>query len=456
MRTKFTSIEAEAGESRTDSAQNTPESEIQTVKFPKVIRHRKAEVTIYGKKPKYPFYRLAYRINGRRLMKSFQMYGEAKTEAEKKVREIAEGSQVAALTAAQGRDAMAALERLDEFYKKTGHRVSLLKVASEYVDIHPRLNGHSLTSVVDGFTRTVANVKRKDIAEAFQEFLQTDAPRTKAIEGQRSQISAKYAYNREIHLDKFADTFPNTALCDLTKEHLDTFIESLGELSAKSRNNYRGTIRQILQWAVRKDYLPAAHRLNEADGMRSERANTSETLFSTPQEFETLLKNADEWLRPVLAIGGLAGLRTAELLRLDWSDVWRVPGHIEITAGNAKTRQRRLVEITPELAAWLEPFRSCKSGKVWTLHEITFHQKFGELCVDSNIARKGNGLRHAYCTYHFALLSNENETAKQAGNSPSMVHGHYKGLATKADAEKWFSVKPTKTLNGHSKKHITK
>ena len=42
-------------------------------------------------------------------------------------------------------------------------------------------------------------------------------------------------------------------------------------------------------------------------------------------------------------------LRTEELLRLTWKDVWRVPGHIEVTAGKAKTRQRRLVEICPAL-----------------------------------------------------------------------------------------------------------
>ena len=91
--------------------------------------------------------------------------------------------------------------------------------------------------------------------------------------------------------------------------------------------------------------------------------------FYTPREFAALLATAKDDLRPlrpIIAIGGLAGLRTAELLRLDWADVWRVPGHIEITAGKAKTRQRRLVEICPALAAWLEPFRTLTTGKLWT------------------------------------------------------------------------------------------
>ena len=67
---------------------------------------------------------------------------------------------------------------------------------------------------------------------------------------------------------------------------------------------------------------------------------------------------------PVLAIAGLAGLRGEEIMRLDWADVWRVAGHIEITARQAKTRQRRLVEICPALAAWLESYRKT-TGKVY-------------------------------------------------------------------------------------------
>jgi hypothetical protein len=45
------------------------------------------------------------------------------------------------------------------------------------------------------------------------------------------------------------------------------------------------------------------------------------------------------------------------------------------------------------------------------------------------------------------LHGNENLTAAQAGNSPAMIHQHYKGLATKVEAEKWFSVHPTEAAH---------
>src|ERR1039458_5672796 len=63
-------------------------------------------------------------------------------------------------------------------------------------------------------------------------------------------------------------------------------------------------------------------------------------------------------------------------------------------------------------------------------------------CANPKRVRWGkNDLLHAFCTYHFALHGNENLTAAQAGNSPSVIHQAYKGLATKAEAEKWFAVK---------------
>src|ERR1017187_5322485 len=127
--------------------------------------------------------------------------------------------------------------------------------------------------------------------------------------------------------------------------------------------------------------------------MRPERANNAVVEFYTPRELAALLAAAKDDLsafRPIIAIGGLAGLRTAELLRLDWADVWRVPGHIEVTAGKAKTRQRPLGEPCPLLAPGLEPARPHTTRPVLTLHEIPIQQHFAALCEAAKIKRKNN------------------------------------------------------------------
>jgi len=435
----------------TEFAQNIARTADRRVKFPVTIRHRTSKAKIYAPGGKFAYYRLAYATAGKRRMQTFASYSDAKTAAERIVRELAAGSQAAALNATQSRDALAALERLQGFYQANGRRVSLLAAVSEFVEASAKLGGRALGEAVTGYLRSVVSVKRKDIGGAVEEFLQTDEPRTKAVNGQRPQLAADYANHRKIQLRRFAATFPNTAVCDLSKEHLDTFIGSLKDFAPKTKNHYRAAVGQFLRWSVRKDYLPVTHRLGEADGLRPEHANTAEISFYTPLELAALLENADDKLRPVIAVGGLAGLRSKELMRLDWADVWRVPGHIEITASKSKTRQRRLVEICPALQAWLDPYHARKTGNFWPGEERTFLEHYGELCKTARVeikgkkiavTRKTNGLRHSFCSFHFALHTNENLTAAQAGNSPAMIHAHYKGLATKAEAEKWFNVIP--------------
>ena len=456
--TNFSNENAGFLDSRTNPAQNPQESETPKMRFPRIIRHRKAEVTIYGKKKNYPFYRIAYRIAGKRKMEHFAKYSEAKTAAETKAEEIHNGSVVSALTATQSRDALAAFERLETLRHAIGRHVSLLAAVSEFADASTKLKGRHLSEVIEAYLRSIANVQRKDISEAVEEFILLRQPLTEAKNGKRAQLSKNYAYMVALWLRDFAATFPATSVCDLTKEHMDTFIKKHASHSPKSRNHYRGAVKMFLSWCVKRDYLLATHRLLEADSLKTETADSAELEFYRPDELQAMLNRAASKpkptsqdlseLLPLVALGGLAGLRLEEILRLEWSDVWRVKGHIEITAQKAKTRSRRLVEICPTLAAWLAPY-SKKTGKVFCKSHDTYHELFVSLRESTELPRKiparRNGLRHAFCTYHYALHANENLTSQQAGNSPAMIHQHYKGLATKAEGEKWFAVMPPKS-----------
>lgn len=416
------------------------------MRFPKIIRYRRIEATIYGKRPNYPFYRLTYYVVGKRVTRHFKSYGEAKAEAERKIREIAAGSQAAALTGEQSRDALAALQRLENFRQSTGRRFSLLAAASEFVETLEKLKGRSLGEAIGGYLQTVAAVRRRDISEAVEEFLDGRKHKAEAKDGKRAQLSASYETHVTSWLRGFAGSFTGNAVCDLTKEHLNLYFKPLTDVGGKNRNDRRAAVKMFLTWATRQDYLPVNHRLFEADGMMRESIESADTDFFRPAELRKLLDEAPSELCAVLAIAGLAGLRVEEIMRLDWADLWRVEGHIEITSRQAKTRQRRLVEICPTLAAWLKS-DSDKTGKVYPAGLHVFGRRFTKLRDGLKIPTRKNGLRHAFCTYHFALHANENLTAQQAGNSPAMIHAHYKGLATKADAEEWFAVHPSNRIN---------
>jgi len=412
------------------------------------VEYRGQRAKIYAPAKGFDYYRVSFRTAGRRRMLTFGTYSEARQAAEDKVRELHQGQQSSALTGKEAAAALSIRDALDAYRRDTGRTVSAMQAVNEYLDAARRLGGRPLSAAVEGYLRTVASVKRKDLAEAVEEFLASEEPRTRTSNGDRAQLSGKYHYNRAIQLRRFASTFPGHAACDLGKEHLDTFIGSkpVKDFSAKSRNHHRRAVAQFLSWCVRKDYLPVGHRLNEADGMRPERANTSEVHCYAANELRALLNAAEGPMRALIAIGGLAGLRTQELLRLDWADVWRVKKNIEVTASKAKTRARRLVEICPALAEWLHPFKEMESGPVWPDTESVFVRAARDLWEKAGVPRKPNGLRHTFCSCHFALFQNENATAALAGNSPAMVHAHYKGLQTKAEASQWFSVRPPKRI----------
>jgi integrase len=429
-------------------------------RWPKKVKHRrKVLAKIYRPCKGRESYRVTWYAAGKRQMKSFATYaGErgAKEFAETKVKELANNPHAAMLSPSQATDALAAIERLQAHVQATGRRFSLVSSVSQFCEADVKVNGRLLTDVADGFMTTVVSVKRKDLIQAVKDFIALDEPRTAAQPGQRPEIEPRYLRQKRRMLEKFATMLPGHAVCDVTKSHIDMFINGLSNLptrrknlpkpsTPKSRNHYRGSLRMFIEWATRQDYLPQNHRLLEAESMKPEKTNRGETLFYTPKELRDLLEAADGPVQALMAIGGLAGLRTAELLRLDWADVWHVSGHIEVTAGKSKTRSRRLVKMVPALAKWLSPFRQFKTGKLWAQQEQYFHEQVAVICDEAKVKRKANALRHSFCTYHFALDGNENLTAQQAGNSPAMIHGHYKGLATKKEAKAWFAIKPAKT-----------
>ncbi len=413
------------------------------MRYPITVKHRKAAAKIYGKSEAFPYYRVCWSSAGSRHSKSFPAYSAAREFAEKLVRDLHQGKAGANLSNRVALEAVTAQELLDQHRAATGRTISLTHALSEFLRADKILDGSPLLDVIKKYQSTLATIRPVEVAAAVAEFLKSQQAKTGASPGQRGQLSAKYVYQLEIILERVAAAFPATQLMDLGKSHLEVFLTSLEQMSPKSRNHYRAAIKNLLGWAARMDFVPPAHRLAECEALRPERrSNQGEIEFYTPGELRLLLDTADENLRPMLAISALGGLRTAECFRITWQDVFRVEGHLEVSARKSKTRQRRLVEICPALANWLAPCKA-RTGPVWPLRETAFHEAFERLCEALELSRKANGLRHSYVTYHFALHQNEGRTAAQAGNTPGMVHSNYRGLATRSEGEAWFSIAPS-------------
>ncbi len=420
-------------------------------KWPKKVKHRnKVLAKIYKPCKGRVSYRVVWKAAGSRQMKSFRTYsgkGGAKEYAESWVKKLADSdSKIDQLTNDQSKDALAAFERLNQFRVDTGRKLSLLAAVSQLCDVATKLGEqHTPAEAADGFLRTCATVKQKDLAEAINELITKRAGESKELnKNGRPNLHPRWHSTTARWLREFGEMFPGDLVGDLTREKLALWVQSLTKLGGKSRNDHREMLRHFLRWAVRQDYLHQTHRLLDADCMKAENVDTSENDFYRPKELRRLLDGADKGLRPVIALQALAGLRRDEVMRLNWEDVFATTRHITVSSSKSKTRNRRLVEIVPALAAWLRPYRR-KQGAIFPDGADVYNHGFAALREALAVPGRKNGLRHGFCTFHFAQHSNENLTAAQAGNSPTMVHAHYKGLTTKKEALAWFAVKPAKT-----------
>jgi hypothetical protein len=55
---------------------------------------------------------------------------------------------------------------------------------------------------------------------------------------------------------------------------------------------------------------------------------------------------------------------------------------------------------------------------------------------------KANWLRDSFISYLYVVKQDESYVAAQAGNSPKMVHRNYRALVTRADAKKYWAIRP--------------
>lgn len=414
------------------------------MRFPVKVKYRGAIAKIYRKTSAYGFYRVAARIGGKRKVVSFREYGQAKAYAERVVRDIYHGRQAAMLSESELAEIFAAKAALAKLCLQTGKDFSLASVVAQFADAAVMLpDGVSLGEAVRHYKSTLASIKRVAIKDAVAEYVQERATLTVSRNGTRPQVSPKFAYVERKQLERVAECYKATPVSSLKPELVQPFFAQLADMSPKTRNHYRNALSAFLDWARRRDYIAETDvkRIVEADCMRRERAAVADIQFYTPAEFASLLGASEGIVQVMIAIGGLAGLRVAELLRLEWPDLRRVQGYIEVGREKAKTRQRRLVPICESLAAWLEPWRDHTAGLVWGESEAAFQHRLADAHEKAGVARKANGLRHSYVTYTFALHG-ENQTAQWAGHSPAQLFTHYRGLATPVEARAWFSVRP--------------
>jgi integrase len=240
-------------------------------------------------------------------------------------------------------------------------------------------------------------------------------------------------------LNIFAEKFNGQPVAMITSAEIDDWLRSL-KVSAVTRNHYRRLIVLAFNFAVQRGYATG----NPAEKTAKAKEPKADIGILTITQAAQLLESATEDVLPYIAIGLFAGLRRAEIERLDWSEIDFADELIKVTAEKSKTAQKRFVTMQPNLREWLLPLRKHK-GKV-TPGE-TFRRAFDQARVAAGIDEwPDNALRHSFASYHLAHFKNAASTALELGHHDSRItFAHYRELVKPKEAERYWNITPAIT-----------
>lgn len=296
--------------------------------------------------------------------------------------------------------------------KLAAHGRTLTQAAAFFLDYLERIRRCNVT--VAELSREVVEAKRKD----------GRAP--------------MYVADLKKRLARFCADFGERPIAAITVEELDDWLRGL-DCSPKTRMNFRANVGVLFSYAERRGMIDSNPILRTA---RPKLMDLPPEIFAVDQLAALLNAAATRALDVVsmLAIGAFAGLREAEIKRLDWSEVDQKRGHIEVKSSKAKSARRRIVEIQPNLREWLRPYAEM-TGEVVPANA---RKKLDQVRKAARLARwPNNGLRHSFASYRLAAIHDAPRVASELGHtSPQMLYSTYRELVLPEEAERYWKLVP--------------
>jgi len=253
--------------------------------------------------------------------------------------------------------------------------------------------------------------------------------------------SERYLSDLRGRLKQFSENFDGKQVAEITVPEIDEWLRSLSDKNGKrlapiTRNNFRRVLIVAFNFSKGRGYCVE----NPAEQSAKAKEIESPVGILTVDQTARLLENAASEVLPYVAIGAFAGLRRAELERLDWQEVDLQSRLIEVTARKVKSARRRLVRIQPNLLKWLRP-RAKLSGSVTP-------PDYRALLEGARAAARieqwpANALRHSFASYHLAKFNDAAALALELGHTNSnLVFQHYRELVKPKQAQRYWKISP--------------
>ena len=402
--------------------------------FPKLVTVRGISgisARIYRQKRRiknavYTAYILSYSLLGKRRLESHAKLDDAQQAGEQAIKRIAEGQQSVLQLSNHDREQYV---RAKEVLAPLG--LDLDVAALECAEVRGILAGAaSPAEAARYFIKTHSKeCPRISVPQAVNACL--IACRKEKSKGRMGQL--------ENHLNRFAKDI-SIEVGELSPGIVSAWLTAM-VASETTKKNAKDILGFFGRWLVMRGYLPRGTDITE--NVQRYSSKVSEIQIFTPAEISKLLEFANDKLLPYLAIGAFAGLRAAEIQRLDWTEVDLKDGFIEVTAAKSKTNVRRLVPVKPCLAAWLKDYRK-RSGPVCTFKNVRRELRglIASIPAKDKLKWKKNGLRHSCISYRVAESGDLARVADESGNSPAIIRSNYLRRVKPDMAKAWFNVMP--------------
>ena len=365
---------------------------------------------------------IAYRVDiaatltgGLREQRQFPTLEEAREHSRKRHSEVTRlGHDAFLLTSSQRNDAVRAFEVLKPF------KLTLEEAAKLAVSQLP--------------------TNRAPISVAELRLLFLAAPgRRKSQLLQRRPLTL---HNLEWRTNRFTREHGERPLLEISTNTVAQWLSSLGKQSPVSLNNYRRTLHAMFGFAVAEGYcvtnpvakIPLFEVPDRTPSILT--VETATRLIAVAAETDAKLG-----LLGYVTLGLFAGLRAAEIQRLDWSAVNWERRMVTVDSSIAKTGSIRNVPLAPSALVWLK-LRAVHSGRVAPRN---INHRLRRLRFMAGIEKwDGNELRHSFASYHFDLHQNAPMTAAQLGHSSGcqLLFEHYRSLVPLGDGQRFFAIAP--------------
>lgn len=142
-----------------------------------------------------------------------------------------------------------------------------------------------------------------------------------------------------------------------------------------------------------------------------------------------------------LALMLFAGVRPAEVTRLDWDNVNLSDGTVFVSAQKSKTDRSRFFDMPDTLRVWLETVPPAERTNA--IVPPNWKKAWQAIRREVGITDERDQLRKTFASCHLQAFGDINATRSIMGHEAGdVLFTNYRGLVTKRDAVKFWGIRP--------------